>query len=83
MTDQPTDEPTEHERRVAEEERARDGSPMAPPEGSTDDVTGDAQAPTYGEEVDAEREGRRADQSEPGADDSDAPLDSAYKPRSG
>ncbi|HEX2193386.1 MAG TPA: hypothetical protein VHK63_00220 [Candidatus Limnocylindria bacterium] len=82
MTDRDFTQQSEHEERVAQvEERGTEPAHTGPP-GSADRVVGDPGAPSYAEEVEAEHRGETAEDLQP-ADDSDAPLDSAYKPRTG
>ncbi len=76
MSDTPRQ--TEHERRVEQELEAQTGEPVSPESGgSANRYTGDAGAQDYEEEVEAEQEGRTAEQDER----DEAPP--AYRRRSG
>jgi hypothetical protein len=74
--------PSEHERKVAQEEDDR-GRDDEQPGGSENPVTGDAGASSYEQEVEAEKRGETAEQLDDHGDDEDAPVDSAYRPRTG
>lgn len=77
-------QPTEHERRVAEEERDQGSADASPnPAGSQNRVTGDAEAPDYETEIEAERTGTTAEQVEERDEEDRGPLDASYRPRSG
>jgi hypothetical protein len=85
MTDRDFTQPSEHEERVSEELEERTGEPAhTGPAGSSDRITGDPGVPSYGAEVEAERTGVSGEEiAEEAAEDESAPLDSAYRPRSG
>jgi len=72
MADRHTSQPTEHERQVAEELAERTGRPEGEPD-----------APSYEDEIEAERRGTTADQLEREDEEPDAVPDVAYKPKSG
>jgi hypothetical protein len=65
-------QPSQHEQEVAREERERAGDPGA-----------DASRSTYEREVDAEQRGTTADELDDHGDDEEAPVESAYRPKSG
>ncbi|HEX2140968.1 MAG TPA: hypothetical protein VHK28_01665 [Candidatus Limnocylindria bacterium] len=81
-------QPTEHERRVADELEERTGESEGPLGhddvltygDQTDEQAGGTDRPTYDEEVEAERAGTTAEEVR---EDDDSALDSAYKPRTG
>jgi hypothetical protein len=72
MSDESFNQPSEHEQEVAQHERERAGEPEA-----------DASRSTYEREVDAEQQGTTAAQLDDEGDDGEAPVDSAYRPKSG
>ena len=72
MNDESFTQPSEHERQVAQEEHEREG-----------DSGADAPRSTYEREVDAEQQGTTAEQLDDHADDEEAPIDSAYRPKTG
>ena len=65
-------QPSEHEREVAREERRRTGEGADESRGST-----------YEREVDAEQRGTTAEGLDDAGDDAPAPVDSAYRPKTG
>ena len=72
MNDESFNQPSEHEREVAREEHERTDGPGA-----------DAPRSTYEREVDAEQQGTTAEQLDDNADEEEAPLESAYRPKTG
>jgi hypothetical protein len=72
VRDDSLNQPSEHEQQVAQEERERGGEPDTQPSRSA-----------YDREVEADKEGTTADQLKERGDDSDAPLDAAYRPKTG
>lgn len=85
MTDRHTTQPSEHERRVAEEmgqdeERTDRGGLV----GTTEPAPGEVGTTEYEQEVEAERRGATAEDLRGEREDEDAPPPgAAYKPRSG
>jgi hypothetical protein len=72
VSDESFNQPSEHEQQVAREEHEREG-----------DTGTAATRSTYEREVEAEERGTSAEQLDDQGDDADAPIDSAYRPRSG
>ena len=72
VSEESFNQPSEHEQEVAQEERERAG-----------DTGTDAPRSMYEREVDAEQQGTTAEQLDDQGDDEEAPLDSAYRPRTG
>lgn len=72
MKDEFFNQPSEHEQQVAREERDAES-----------DHEADASRSTYEREVDAEQQGTTAEQLDDQGDDEEAPLDSAYRPKTG
>jgi hypothetical protein len=75
--------PSEHEREIARQEHDRGRDDESPMGGSDNRVTGEGVSSTYEREVEAEQRGEHADQLDEGRDEADAPVDSAYRPRTG
>lgn len=72
MSDESMSQSSEHEQEVAKEEHEREGASGA-----------DAPRSTYEREVDAEQHGMTAEQLDDQGDDEEAPIDSAYRPKTG
>ena len=71
MTDRDFTQPTEHERRVAEEVEGVDERP------------GDAGTPSYAAEIEAERRGMTGHEVEEEIAEDEGGVDAAYTPRTG
>ena len=72
VSDESFNQPSEHEQQVAEQEREHAG-----------DSGADASRSTYEREVDAEQQGTTAEQLDDRGDDAEAPVESAYRPKTG